>query len=392
MQLEVIPYSPQLAAHFADTWRRVASQAPGASAFTSAEWITTWLAVYGPSLAPELLLWRTLEGEPAAVCLLGRRPVSIGLCRTNALFLNATGEQQVGSEHNRVLCARADEDQVFASLVAHARTRGADLLRVVGFTEATLSALRCAWPQASLGESMPSEDPYIAFEPLRAAGVTYLATLSPNTRHQIRRSMRLFEERGGRCAIERAADPAQAAVWLAELQQLHEARWAAKNKTSTFMSPQARTFHAALIERCLTAGGCEDLAVDLLRVRFGAETIALLYNLRFRDVVSFYQAGLKFESGNNCRPGLVAHALAIQYYLDSGAREYDFLAGEPDPVRYKRSLATDARTLIWAELSAPTRRMACIARARRLGKFATRIRAKIAFTALRADARARKPQ
>jgi hypothetical protein len=392
MQLEVIPYSPQLGGHLTDTWRHIASQVAGASAFTSAEWITTWLAVYGPSLAPELLLWRTVEGEPAAVCLLGRRPIAVGMFRINALFLNATGEQEVGSEHNRVLCAQADEQQVFTSLAAHARTRGADLVRVVGFAEATLSALRYAWPEACLSECMPSEDPYIALEPLRAAGVTYLSTLSRNTRHQIKRSMRFFEERGGPCAVERAADAAQAAAWLAELQGLHNARWAAKNMTSTFTRPQARIFHAALIGRCVTAGGADDLAVDLLRVRFGADTIALLYNLRFRNVVSFYQAGFKFESGNNCRPGLVAHALAIQYYLDSGACEYDFLAGEPEPVRYKRSLASDARTLIWAELSAPAGRMRLISRARQLSKLAARMRAKLSCAAPRAAARGDKPE
>jgi Acetyltransferase (GNAT) domain len=377
MRLEVIPYSLDLAARFADTWRSVASQSPGASAFTSAEWITTWLAVYGPALTPELLLWRTTDGRPAAVCLLGRRPVWIGMFRANALFLNATGEQQVGSEHNRVLCAQADEGQVLASLAGHARTRGADLMRIVGCAEPTLSGLQSAWPEASLGDSMPSEDPYIRLAPLRAAGVSYLSILSPNTRHQIKRSMRFFEERGGRCAIERAADLGQAAAWLAQLQELHSARWAARSKTSTFTSPKARTFHAALIKGCLTAGGADDLAVDLLRVRFGADTIALLYNLRFRGAVSFYQAGLRFAADNNCRPGLVAHAVAIQHYLDNGASEYDFLAGEPEPVRYKRSLATDARTLIWAELNAPTARMRFIVHARRLSKLATKMRARV---------------
>ena len=372
LRLEVIPYAPSLAPEVCDIWAAVASLAPGASAFTSPEWISAWLTIYGSSLTLQLLVWRSNDGAAKGVCLLGQRSVSIGLFRVQALFLNASGEQQVASEHNCVLCAQEYERTIIVSLAGYARTLGVDLMRIVGSPAATVSELQSAWPEASLGECVCSEDPYVELEPLRIAKTPYLATLSPNTRYQVKRSMRFFENRSGSCVIERAQDADQAETWFAQLQELHVTRWTAKGEESTFVTRAARAFHGILISRCLAADDGEGLAVDVLRVRSGSDTIALLYNLRYRGIVSFYQAGLRFESDNNCRPGLVAHALAIQYYVDTGAREYDFLAGESEPTRYKRSLAKDTRTLIWAELTVPTRRMMLIVGARRLRRLSAR--------------------
>ena len=45
-------------------------------------------------------------------------------------------------------------------------------------------------------------------------------------------------------------------------------------------------------------------------------------------VISNYQSGFLYESDSQLKPGLVSHMLAIDHNLDSGARTYDFLAGD----------------------------------------------------------------
>ena len=50
-----------------------------------------------------------------------------------------------------------------------------------------------------------------------------------------------------------------------------------------------------------------------------------------------YQSGFHFGlTDRNHHPGLVAHALAVQWALDTGLDGYDFMAGE---ARYKQQLS-----------------------------------------------------
>jgi CelD/BcsL family acetyltransferase involved in cellulose biosynthesis len=73
----------------------------------------------------------------------------------------------------------------------------------------------------------------------------------------------------------------------------------------------------------------------------------LLYNFIEAGKVSYYQSGLVYRDDPRLKPGLVAHALTIQRAADAGLREYDLLAGD---YRYKRSLATASRDLVWLRL------------------------------------------
>jgi CelD/BcsL family acetyltransferase involved in cellulose biosynthesis len=60
-----------------------------------------------------------------------------------------------------------------------------------------------------------------------------------------------------------------------------------------------------------------------------------------------YQSGFHYGSDAREKPGLVSHALAIQYYGGKNGMVYDFLAGDS---RYKRSLAHGGEPLHWAVL------------------------------------------
>jgi len=114
--------------------------------------------------------------------------------------------------------------------------------------------------------------------------------------------------------------------------------------------PFVRRFHRRLIERRLAAG-----EVQLARVRAGDTTIGCLYNFVWQGNVLFYQSGLAYESNSKLKPGLVCHALAVEHAARAGHRSYDFLAGQS---RYKQSLSTGARELVWARLQQPRLRFA----------------------------------
>ena len=113
-------------------------------------------------------------------------------------------------------------------------------------------------------------------------------------------------------------------------------------------------------------GEADDLHVDLVRVRFGETVVGVLYNLRLRGYVSFYQSGLVYSNDNRCKPGLVTHALTIEHYLTGDTIEYDFLAGDPSTLRYKQSLAHESRQLVWEEFFFPTLKTRLVERLRSL--------------------------
>ncbi|MFN3450157.1 MAG: GNAT family N-acetyltransferase, partial [Roseococcus sp.] len=185
-----------------------------------------------------------------------------------------------------------------------------------------------------------SPAPFVALEVVREAGDP-LAHLSANTRQQVRRSLRRFAE-AGPVELAAAGSAAEAAAWLEALIGLHQRSWQARGRPGAFADPFMRRFHAALVARAMAQG-----ELDLLRLTAGDRVLGYLYNLRRDGHVCAYQSGFAAEAADAQRkPGLVAHLLAIGQAAARGDAVYDFLAGE---ARYKSSLATGSRDLVWTE-------------------------------------------
>jgi CelD/BcsL family acetyltransferase involved in cellulose biosynthesis len=73
------------------------------------------------------------------------------------------------------------------------------------------------------------------------------------------------------------------------------------------------------------------------------EPLAALYSIAWNGKIHFYQGGRRVDLPAKLRPGIVAHAMAIELAIDERFREYDFLGGD---VRYKLQLATASRPLV----------------------------------------------
>jgi CelD/BcsL family acetyltransferase involved in cellulose biosynthesis len=184
--------------------------------------------------------------------------------------------------------------------------------------------------------------PLVDLAALRAGGLDWIATLSANTRYQLRRSARFFESLGP-LRLARAATLPEALLWLDALSGLHSESWRLRGQPGAFAADFSRRFHRSLVERAQPRG-----ELDLLRLEAGGAAIAYLYNFRLGGRVYAYQSGLDHaQAGSHGKPGLTAHAMAIERALAEGQAAYDFLAGA---ARYKLSLANAAVPLCWAEL------------------------------------------
>ncbi|MBW4092261.1 MAG: GNAT family N-acetyltransferase [Proteobacteria bacterium] len=338
-------------------WRDLEARADP-TFFLSWDWIGAWLAELEP-LPPVVV------GEAGgALVLLGalvpHRRVEGGIVRVDGLFLHTTGERAkdvIAIEYNGFLVDRA--------WTATASAAAVDWLlgaaRVAGRRRAELHVVAaCAEEEARLVPpgmllQVPSRKPSwrVDLDPVRAAGgddrarclAAYLATLGANTRQQIRRSMRLYEETGPLVA-ERAEDAATGLAFLDALAALHQAQWEARGEPGGFAFPFFERFQRRLVETCLPHG-----TVELLRISRGGTPIGYLFNLVYRGHVLAFVSGFRFEDDPRLKPGLICHALAIARHAAEGVAIYDFLAGA---ARYKGNLGRPGPEFVYLLIQRPT--------------------------------------
>lgn len=349
--VRIIPWTEWEGA--ARQWAAVAQLSPYSSFFTSAEWTGEWIGTWGPVLHPSILLFNAGPDTIACALLVSRRSSYAGI-RVRQVFLNTAGEDpedEACIEYNTFLCLEGWETEAAAALQQFLTGFEWHELRFDGCAQdAAMGALKKAFAPL-LAKSDVKLSRYVDLAELRSAGEEYTAALSANTRQQIRRSVKLYQQGGPiHASIMTTLD--DAVQCFDELVSLHEAAWRARGRSGVFASTLFESFHRRLIAKAFSSG-----AIHLIRVAAGDETIGVLYNFLWRGKIYFYQSGFRYTEDNRWKPGLVCHSAAVQTYLASDVTEYDFLAGDS---QYKRSLATHSRPLEWLVLVRPAWRMRMI--------------------------------
>jgi Acetyltransferase (GNAT) domain len=319
------------------------------SYFLSWGWVETWLDTLPPSPPVALHVVRRAAAPVAAFFLGGRTEWRHRVLPSRALYWNQTGlgaYDEICIEYNGMV--HDGTPPPLAEIVARLPAGWDEIyLRALDAGGAIARGAEAALDGARLRVDGRKPSPYVDLARVRDAG-DYLKLLGGSTRSQIRRAQKLYGARG-KLALDVAASQAQAQAIFDELVALHRRAWGERGEAGAFL-PFVHAFHRRLIERRFAAG-----EIQLVRVRAGDATIGCLYNFVWLGDVSFYQSGLAYETDSKLKPGLVCHALAIDHAARAGHRSYDFLAGDS---RYKQSLATDARELVWLRLQKPRLRFA----------------------------------
>ena len=313
----------------------------------------TWVGCLAEERFPRpVLLTATRDKRTVGLALLNCTPGPLG---SERLWLNESGDpalDAVYTEHNGLLLARDATDLLPACLWNMLRapvqpgmqSRGTwgRRLRLAGVDSAHLAAGQKVGTVRLVEKSAA---PFVSLATLPPGPDGYLATLSANTRYQLRRSNRCFA-RLGPIEVRQAETEPEALAFLDALANLHQSTWAARGQRGAFANPHFLRFHRALIARALPR---DELA--LLRVSAGGHILGYLYNFRLRGRVFTYQSGFDYAAaatlaGPHAKPGLTCHYTAILRAQAEGAVSYDFLAG---PDRYKNSLARAATPLYWLD-------------------------------------------
>jgi CelD/BcsL family acetyltransferase involved in cellulose biosynthesis len=340
----------------ADSWGALARESPYASFFLSLPWVGSWIRAFGDSLQPKILVFRDERREIKGICLFVVRREPVGPFRVARAYLNTAGEDETDEacvEYNALLCKAGAEAEVVAAFARYAREQSWDELVLNGMGAGPiLTALQTADYAARIVANVQRSAYFVPLASLGDSGKDgYFGLLSRNTRDQIRRSIKIYEARGP-IEVRPALDLEDAHAALTELARLHQASWGARGKRGIFASRKLLAFHRHLIDSAFPEAG-----IQLLRVTVGGDLLAVLYHFLFRGRVHFYQSGIKYENDNRLKPGLVAHATAVEFYRDAGYSEYDFLAGDS---RYKKSLSTSHRPVVWLTYRRPSAKVNAI--------------------------------
>lgn len=322
----------------AEDWRELEKRAQP-SVFLSWQWIGVWVSVYLPKF---VALRVTDRGKLIGLGLVTESSERRhGILVSRCLRLHQTGdpaEDQICIEYNGFLAEEGREGSVGKASIEYLKQvqTGWDEI-VIGAVEADYAqelaqasalASHIRWESPSYGVDLWS---------LRSAGQAYLESLSRNTRHQIRRAQRLYEE-SGPVVLERPKTVDEAEFIFNSITPFHVARWGSGQSGSCFENPEFMRFHHQYIRTHWKQGGA-----DLIVLKAGGETLAIFYNLIYRNRVYFYLGGIKAEKDNKLKPGLLGHKLCIQDYLERGFDFYDFMGGQD---RYKAQLAEPHQHLV----------------------------------------------
>lgn len=332
-------------------WRRLEIEA-APSFFMSWDWVGTLLESLPPHLGRHLL--RGTAGEQTvALAVLGQADLRRHrVIRARRWILNATGDpahDRIHIEHNSLLAAPHIGWESLLDVFAAAQR--IDELSLPGVA---------APPSESVIEErgllrVEAHEPTFAvkLDALSVSSGDVAAILSSNARSQLRRAMR----RSAPVRLEAATSKGEALALFRILKDHHVSWWEERGLSHAFVHPFFERYHERLIERGFAEG-----TVELLRVCSGDRTLGVLYNFRRGARVYAYQSGFARPQPHE-RPGVIAHALAIQRAWEQGAEVYDFMAGEN---QLKRSFANHTETFSWTVIQKPRLRLRAERLARRL--------------------------
>jgi CelD/BcsL family acetyltransferase involved in cellulose biosynthesis len=295
------------------------------------------------------------------MALLVPRDIRRGPFKWRQFCLNTDGEppgDSVVIENNGLLCREDLLVEASRALADEIRASRVDEFVASGIDERHLRAFLAAFSDWHADvEARPSF--VVDLTMVRAKGGDVLQCVSSNTRSQIRRAVRRYEE-SARLDVEMATSATEAVAMLEELIDLHNNRWSAEGQSGAFASAARRSFHFDFVSR-----GVQHETAVLLRICSGPTTIGVLYFLCANGMANFYQGGFARTDDPHLKPGLISHCFAIRHFADRGFSEYDFLASPLAESRYKQSLSTGQRTLYWLTLARPNLKNTLLEFARR---------------------------
>jgi len=324
------------------TWKNLVVSNSGLSFYHSWAWIETWLHIYKPEV---LLVSAKYAGTTVALGLFGRvQETRHFILKSNIIRLLQTGSQQedqIWVEFNDFLCHPDHlEEATVACLNALLSDKHlCDEIVISMILRSRAESLLNSFNHASTSLSIPTFKTNLKQLSTRNSG--YLDSLSRNTRYQVNHSKNKYESLYGKLKLSFAKNVEQALQFWEKAGELHIEKW----HDSGFKNPKFIKFHREFIINNFDSG-----LIDMAKITAGNHLVAIIYNIIYKQNAYFYLQGLQYEADGKLKPGLTAHSMLIEHYLEKGLNSYDFMGGYS---QYKKQLSQSVDDLLIIKIQKP---------------------------------------
>ena len=320
----------------APLWQRL--DAP--NYYLSWSFVSAWLNALPVERRPQLAI-ASQDGVAQAGFLLGKRRL-FRVLPSQALYLNATGFDELGLAHSGLL--RAPGSHVTLEQLVELLPGSWDELHLPAIDPSTFPELGRMGSRGGYRIQVDQEigAPYVDLDAVRGVEGGYLAMLDPSVRAQIGRARHDL----GSLSVELATDARHAMDIYGELLRLHAREKAAKGERGVFADPWFEQFHRGLIADRIASG-----EIQLMRITSATGTVGCLYNFVHHGRVIAYQSAFATFADPHVEPGFLCHAAAVAHAAAAGLMRYELR-------ETSARLATNATRLSWLRIHRPAVRFA----------------------------------
>ncbi|MEP7215997.1 MAG: GNAT family N-acetyltransferase [Anaerolineaceae bacterium] len=288
-------------------WEALHAAVPGATPFTHPAWHETWLQHFGARSVPVFLSFR-VDQQLVGVA-------ALDMAKGEARSL---GDPNV-RDYAGPLVAPGHEEMAAAGLLewlTEDLTRRVELwgLRGDGSFVGALMAVAgpMGWQAERIAEAV---SPQMA---LPADFETYLAGLSKNARHEIRRKLRNLAA-AGTVSFESATDPAAVSAQIPAFLELMRV---SRDDKDEFLAPAMEAFFRGVTETFASLG-----LLRLSSLKLDGVTIAMTLAFESAETAFLYNSGYD-PAFAALAAGLLSKVHAIRDSIARGKRTFDFLRGD----------------------------------------------------------------
>ncbi|BDS07092.1 hypothetical protein NT6N_21320 [Oceaniferula spumae] len=314
--------------------------------FQTWDYLDTWIKHSGGEFTPHILVAEQAD-QVVALAPMAVGPVGSGGKKwmRQLTFLGCGGAGL--SEYLDFLIPAGQEAEILPLLLQELKqtAKGSwDVMRLPMMHDqsASLKILDDHTPQSFTAKLEKTEENASPFVSIPSSWDDYMAGRSAQFRRSVRRKWNKLHKNHGVKLIEAGKDMPVAEA-IEEIIRLHEARWG--DDSQAFSDDRFAEIHRDLAPRLAKS---DRLSMLLLEV--DGEIVAGRYDFVFNGILWNYQGGWLPEH-RNLSLGVIMLAYSLQWAIDRGLKEYDYLAGEHD---YKSSWADDERILTSYEMINPS--------------------------------------
>jgi CelD/BcsL family acetyltransferase involved in cellulose biosynthesis len=309
----------------APVWNQLLARSNSNNIFLTWEWISNWWQVYGQGKDLFVLGLKNDEGSLIAIAPLYIRKKKFlgGFFFTEVRFLG-TGED-VSPDYLDFIIARGSEAEAIDAFMKHLTlNNGWDVINLTDMLSNSSANEILKKKAGEMGlvvrQSECATCPYIV---LPSSWEEYVGTLSANARYNVKRKIKNIE-RDFKTRYFVWEDFERLDDAMERLAQLHNKRWEEKECRHSFSSNEYVSFHKAVSKDFAKQGWLHLSCLEL-----NGEIVGMLYDYRYGDKISYYQAGFD-PVFHKYSPGLVLRAYVIRRAIEEGMKEIDLLKGAYD--------------------------------------------------------------